>query len=117
MHYNHEEIKEINVYRENGEDYLDKKQIIIINTLFEYSDDILLYIYIFTDDAYNYLAVYFLLPAQCSAPILPVKKMQVGTLYTSFLGQGSSMHFFHMQDSERAVKCILPNYLHFNYLK
>ena len=52
MHYNN---KEINVFRENGEDYLEKKQIIIINTLFEYSDDILLYIYIFTDDGYNYL--------------------------------------------------------------
>jgi len=55
MHYNNDQIKEINVYRENGEDYLDKKQTIIINTLFEYSDDILLYIYIFTDDADNYL--------------------------------------------------------------
>jgi len=39
--------KEINVFEENGEFYFGKKQTIIINTLFEYSDDILLYIYIF----------------------------------------------------------------------
>ena len=52
IHYNN---KEINVFEENGEFYLGKKQMIIINTLFEYSDDILLYIYIFTDDIYNFL--------------------------------------------------------------
>ena len=34
---------------------LEKKQMIIINTLFEYSDDILLYIYIFTDEIDNFL--------------------------------------------------------------
>ena len=52
MHYNN---KEINVFEENGEFFLGKKQMIIINSLFEYSDDILLYIYIFTDEIDNFL--------------------------------------------------------------
>ena len=59
----------------------------------------------------NYLAflkiqmvVYFLLPIHCPASILPVKKMQVPTLYISFLGQDPYQDFFHQQYTGRAVK-------------